>query len=71
MNVIVQYFLAIGQTVPDIWQFFYSYFQNGDRPPAWFVISMFGQPTKSIWWNSHCTNFIVGIDAVVSIICKC
>jgi len=31
-----------------------------------FVISVFGSPTKSIWWS---VQNLVGIDAVVLIIC--
>ena len=26
-------------------------FQDGSRPPSWFVVRVFGPPTKGIWWS--------------------
>jgi len=34
-----------------------------------FVIRLFGPSTKSIWW-SLTLKYLVGIGAIVSIICK-
>jgi len=50
---------------------FRFFFQNGSRPPCWIYYVLF--------WATHDEYFVVfitvqnlvGIDAVVSIICKC
>ena len=34
-----------------------------------FVVLVIGPPTKGVWWSLSVQN-LVGIDAVVSIICK-
>jgi len=34
-----------------------------------FVMSVFGPPTKCIWWSFITVQYSVGIDAVVLIIC--
>ena len=61
-------FVAIGQTVAEIWRLC-DFFQDGGRPPSWICES-------HIWTiQGHLVVFItvqnlVRIDAVVSIICK-
>ena len=50
MWVISQNFVAIGQSVPDIWPFF-DIFKMAIVRHLGFVMSMFVQPTKTIWWS--------------------
>jgi len=50
MCVILQSFVAIGQTVPQIWQLF-DIFKMATVHHLGFVMNMFGQSTKSIWWS--------------------
>jgi len=68
--VILQNFVAIVQTVPDIWRFFYICEMATVRHLG-FVISMFVWTTHEEYLVVFITvqNF-VGIDAVVSITCK-
>jgi len=68
MYVIVQNFMAIGQTVPEIWWFF-GIFKMATVRHLGFIMSMFGQHTEYVVVFIIVQNF-VGIDAVVSIICK-
>ena len=70
MCVIVQNFVIISQTIPDIRRFF-DIFKNGDRPPCWICYEQV--------WTTHKYNLVVfitaqnfvGIDAVSFVICKC
>jgi len=39
-------FVAIGQTVAEIWRFFQSF----GNPPSWVCDAHFGPPTNGIWW---------------------
>ena len=33
-------------------------FQDGDRPPYWFVAGTLGPPTQTTWWSLyHCAKF--------------
>jgi len=50
MCIIVQNFVAIGQTVSEIWRFF-DIFKLATVRHLGFVMSMFRQPTKSICWS--------------------
>jgi len=43
-------FLAIGQTVAEIWRFFYCSKMAAVRHLG-FVMRVFGPPTDSIWWS--------------------
>jgi len=67
--LIMQNSVAIGETVAEIWQFFYFFFKMAALPHLRFVVCMFGPPTKSIWWCLSVQTF-VGIDEVISMLCK-
>jgi len=68
--VSVQNFVLIGQIVGEILQFF-DFFQNGGRPPAW-ICYVHVWTTNDEYLVLYITlQNLVGIDAVVSIICKC
>jgi len=71
-------FVKVGQTVADIWQF--NGFQNGSHPSPWiFEIRIFnGDESCCVHvWTTHDEHLVVlsavqnlvGIDAVVLIIC--
>jgi len=69
LEVIILFnFVAVGQTVAEIWQFF-DFFPHGGRPPSWIC-------DARVWTirEGHLVVFmteqtLVVIDAVVSIIC--
>jgi len=63
MCVIVQNFVIIGQTIPDIWRVF-DIFKNGDRPPSWICYEEVWTTHKDYLMVFITAQNFVGIDAV-------
>ena len=64
--IVVPNSVEIGQTAVKIWRVF-LFFQDGSRPPPWFVVCVIGPPTKVVFIS---VQKLVGIDALVLIITK-
>ena len=61
-------FAAIGQTIAEMAIFlFFDFSKMVAVRHLGFVMSVFGPPTKGIWWSL--SQNLVGIDAVVLITC--
>jgi len=61
--VTVPNFVAIDQTVVEIWRFF-DFFQDGGRPPSWVCDAHISTiPMKGIWWSlSPCKIWLESIQ---------
>ena len=70
MCVIVQNFVFVGQTVAEMWRFF-VFFKIAAVRHLRFVMCIFGPPYDKYLVAFITVQSLVGIDAVLSIICKC